>query len=57
VLAALVALVLAGLIGAWRYFPDRLPAQLRATTVLKLPEPPPPPLPPPRKRPPPPFDE
>lgn len=53
-LTALIALVLVALIGAWRFFPERLPPPLRATTVLKLPEPPPPP---PRKPPPPPFDE
>jgi hypothetical protein len=33
---ALVAVALAGLISAWRFFPERLPAQLRATTVLNL---------------------
>ncbi len=43
----LVAVVLAGLISAWRFFPDRLPAQLRAYTVLNLN--PPPPSPPPQK--------
>jgi len=32
----LVSLVLAGLIGAWRYFPERLPAPLRAYSVLNL---------------------
>jgi hypothetical protein len=32
----LVSLVLAGLIGAWRYFPERLPAALRAYSVLNL---------------------
>jgi hypothetical protein len=52
-----VALGLVALIGAWRYFPDRLPEPLRANTLLKLPEPPPPPLPPPRREPPPSFDE
>jgi hypothetical protein len=57
VLTTLIALALAALIGAWRYFPERLPPQLRATTVLHIPEPPPPPLPPPRREPPPPFDE
>jgi hypothetical protein len=31
---ALVAVALAGLISAWRFFPDRLPPQLRAITVL-----------------------
>ena len=39
----LVAVVLAGLISAWRFFPDRLPAQLRAYSVLNLSPPPPPP--------------
>jgi len=51
----LVAIVLAGLIGAWRFFPERLPAKLRAYSVLNIPapepsEPPaqsPPPPPPP----------
>ncbi len=57
VLTTLIALALAALIGAWRFYPERLPPQLRATTVLQLPEPPPPPLPPPRRPPPPPFDE
>jgi hypothetical protein len=33
---ALIAVALAGLISAWRFFPDRLPAQLRANTVLNL---------------------
>jgi hypothetical protein len=33
---ALVAVALAGLISAWRFFPERLPAQLRAYTVLNL---------------------
>ena len=32
----LVAVMLAGLIGAWRFFPERLPAQLRAYSVLNL---------------------
>ena len=32
----LVAVILAGLIGAWRFFPERLPAQLRAYSVLNL---------------------
>lgn len=36
----LIAVVLAGLIGAWRYFPERLPAPLRAYSVLNLPAPP-----------------
>ena len=59
VLTTLIALLLAALIGAWRYFPERLPPPLRATKVLNLPEPPPPPLPlpPPRRSPPPTFDE
>jgi hypothetical protein len=53
----LVAVALAGLITAWRFVPERLPAQLRANTVLNLiPIPQPPPQP--RARPkPPPFDE
>jgi hypothetical protein len=38
----LVAIVLAGLIGAWRFFPERLPAKLRAYTVLNIPAPEPP---------------
>jgi len=55
---ALVAIVLAGLIGAWRFFPERLPAKLRAYTVLNLPAPPPPAAPAlPRPRPPAPFEE
>ena len=33
---ALVAVALAGLISAWRFFPERLPPQLRATTLLNL---------------------
>lgn len=33
---ALVAVALAGLISAWRFFPERLPAQLRANAVLNL---------------------
>ena len=33
---ALVAVALAGLISAWRFFPERLPAQLRANTLLNL---------------------
>jgi hypothetical protein len=51
----LVAIVLAGLIGAWRYFPERLPAQLGVNSVLNLPDPAP--APEPRPAPPPPFDE
>jgi hypothetical protein len=31
---ALIAVALAGLISAWRFFPERLPAQLRANTLL-----------------------
>jgi len=31
---ALIALALAGLISAWRFFPERLPPQLRANAVL-----------------------
>jgi hypothetical protein len=42
VMMGLVAVVLAGLISAWRFFPERLPAQLRAYSVLNLA----PPLPP-----------
>ncbi len=38
-----VTLVLGGLIGAWRFFPDRLPAELRADALLGLSAPPPPP--------------
>ncbi len=45
---SLVAVMLAGLISAWRFFPERLPAQLRAYSVLNL-NPPPPPPPPPAK--------
>lgn len=33
---ALIAVALAGLISAWRFFPERLPAQLRANAVLNL---------------------
>ena len=33
---ALIAVALAGLISAWRFFPERLPAQLRANTLLNL---------------------
>jgi hypothetical protein len=51
----LVAIVLAGLIGAWRYFPERLPEQLGVHSVLNLPVPAPPLEPQPE--PPPPFDE
>jgi hypothetical protein len=46
----LVAVVLAGLISAWRFFPERLPPQLRAYSVLNL-TPPPPPAPPAKARP------
>lgn len=53
----LVAMVLAGLIGAWRYFPERLPAQLGVYSVLNLPSPPTSSPPEPRPEPPPPFDE
>jgi len=55
-LMGLVAIGLAGLIGAWRYFPERLPEPLRINSLLNLPEPPPPALEPPPP-PPPPFDE
>jgi hypothetical protein len=56
---SLVAVALAGLIGAWRFIPDQLPERLQATNVLHLPvpAPPPPPLPPPRRDPPPSFEE
>jgi anti-sigma-K factor RskA len=33
---ALIAVALAGLISAWRFFPEQLPPQLRANTVLNL---------------------
>jgi hypothetical protein len=46
----LVAVVLAGLISAWRFFPERLPPQLRAYSVLNL-TPPAPPAPPAKARP------
>jgi hypothetical protein len=54
VLMGLVAVGLAGLIGAWRYFPERLPEPLRIDSLLNLPEPPPPV---PERPPPPAFDE
>jgi hypothetical protein len=59
IMMSVVSVVLAGLIGAWRFIPDQLPPSLQATYVLHLPvlEPPPPPLPPPRREPPPSFDE
>jgi hypothetical protein len=46
-LMTLIALGLAGLIAAWRYFPDRLPPQMRAENVLNIhpSAPPPPPAP------------
>ena len=47
---SLVAVVLAGLISAWRFFPERLPDRLRAYSVLNL-APPPPPAPAPKARP------
>lgn len=52
VLMGVIAIVLAGLIAAWRYFPERLPQPLAIDSVLNLPapSPPPPPLPAP-------FDE
>ena len=53
-LMGLVAIGLAGLIGAWRYFPERLPEPLRINSLLNLPEPPPPV---PERPPPAPFDE
>lgn len=57
VMMALLSVVLAGLIGAWRYFPERLPSSLRAYSVLNLPAPPASaPAPKPRPKPAP-FDE
>jgi hypothetical protein len=56
-LMGLVALTLAGLIGAWRYFPERLPEQLRAYSVLNLHPPEPVEERPPAPPPPPAFDE
>jgi hypothetical protein len=59
-LMGLVAVALAGLISAWRFFPERLPPQLRAYSVLNL-APPAPAAPAPVKKEeppkPPPFDE
>jgi hypothetical protein len=53
----LVAVALAGLISAWRFIPERLPSQLRATTLLNL-APSPQEQPKAKARPPlPPFDE
>lgn len=46
-LMTLIAIVLAGLIAAWRYFPDHLPPQLRAENVLDIHPPTAPPAPPP----------
>lgn len=59
VAVSLVAIALASLIGAWRFAPDLLPAQLSANSLLHLSSVPRelPPLPPPRKPPPPQFDE
>jgi hypothetical protein len=61
VLLGVVALLLAGLITAWRFFPERLPGPLRAYSVLNMPLPPPPappePPPAPRPKPPAPFHE
>jgi hypothetical protein len=54
---SLIAIVLASLIGAWRFAPQWLPPELSATSLLLLPKPEPPPLPPPRKPRPPDFDE
>lgn len=54
--ACLCALALAGLIGAWRYFPEQLPAQLRADAVLNLAKTSSPPAEKSRPKPPP-FDE
>jgi hypothetical protein len=57
-ISGLVAIVLAGLIGAWRFFPERLPSKLRAYTVLNIQVPPPPAPPvPPTPPPPMPFQE
>jgi hypothetical protein len=58
VMMSLIALALAGLIGAWRFAPEMLPELLRASSLLHLAEPQaPPPLPKPRRPPPPDFDE
>jgi len=38
VLMTLVAVALVGLLAAWRFIPDRLPAALQAKTILKIPE-------------------
>jgi anti-sigma-K factor RskA len=59
VMMSLVAIALAGLIGAWRFAPELLPPQLSANSLLHMSSEPSelPPLPPPRKPPPPPFDE
>ena len=60
VMMSLVAIALAGLIGAWRFAPELLPPQLSANSLLHLSSEPqelPPPLPPPRKPRPPEFDE
>jgi hypothetical protein len=54
VILGLLAVVLAGLIGAWRFFPERLPTTLRAYSVLNMPQPPPPAAPEPPAPPPPP---
>jgi hypothetical protein len=54
---SLIAVALAGLIGAWRFFPEQLPPQLQAPAVLHIPVEPPPPLPKARPQPPPSFDE
>ena len=56
-LMGLIAVVLGGLISAWRFFPERLPDPLRAYTVLNIPLPPPPAMAAPPPPPPPPFDE
>jgi anti-sigma-K factor RskA len=58
-LMSLVAVALAALIGAWRFFPEQLPPPLQASTVLAMPvvDPAPPPLPKSRPTPPPTFDE
>ncbi|MEA2903476.1 MAG: hypothetical protein QOI12_863 [Alphaproteobacteria bacterium] len=46
-LMTVVAILLGGLIAAWRFAPERLPQQLRPKVVLQLPDPPPSPRKPP----------
>ncbi|MEA2989133.1 MAG: hypothetical protein QOG83_1844, partial [Alphaproteobacteria bacterium] len=46
-LMTVVAVLLGGLIAAWRFAPERLPQQLRPKVVLQLPDPPPSPRKPP----------